>query len=71
MTTIESISLIDRTARFHAWGSAIGPIQPGWVSGCGWETKICSSEEIAWSVAADFLAGMPVQQKMARFHVAS
>ena len=48
----QAVKMIDETAKFHVWSD--GPC--GWVSGFGWETKICSSPERAWFVAMEFIA---------------
>jgi hypothetical protein len=48
MTSKDQVLSFDREAKFYAWGEKVGENQPGWIKGRGWETKIASSEELAW-----------------------
>jgi hypothetical protein len=54
----DQVISIDNQAKFYAWGEAVvGGGQPGWIKGRGWETKIASSEELAWRAAFPMVFG--------------
>lgn len=57
MTSKDQVLGRDNQARFSAWGPMVGSNQPGSVIGRGWETKIASSEELAWQLAVPLVFG--------------